>query len=169
MSTITLNTILSSSDDELIKLLGEELEQSITAKKGSLQFLSEIQRLPVGLRAMAVTYELDDSLTLDDLGWHFGNWHNKALAEETAHGLEVLGAPELARIFREAFQIALEYWNELGSENWSQWYNSSPLENKVVHLNKQAWQLLSKYKNGIFHYWVDYARKHPDGVGITSA
>ena len=34
----------------------------------------EIQRLPVGLRAMAATHHLDISLTLDDIGWHFLNF-----------------------------------------------------------------------------------------------
>jgi hypothetical protein len=32
---------------------------------------------------MAATYELDVSLTLDDLGWHFGNWPDPALSEKT--------------------------------------------------------------------------------------
>ena len=118
---------------------------------------------------MAATYELDVSLTMDDLGWHFGNWHDEELAEETARGLEVLGAPELARLFREALRLALQYWSELGSEGWSEWYHGSPLETAVDALNDQAWKFLDKHKNGIFHYWVDYARKHPDGVGVASA
>jgi hypothetical protein len=169
MSTLTLKSISSSSDDELFTLLGKELERRTSAKRGSPEFLAEIRSLPVGLRAMAATYELDVSLTMDDLGWHFGNWHDKALAEETACGLEVLGAPELASLFREAFRLALQYWSELGSEDWSQWYQGSPLETAVEPLNEQAWKFLDKHKDGIFHYWVDYARKHPDGVGVASA
>lgn len=168
VGALTLNIIASSSDDELFKLLGDELERQITAKRDSPEFLAEIRKLPVGLRAMAATYELDVSLALDDLGWHFGNWHDKELAEETARGLEVLGAPELARIFREAFLIALQHWTELGSENWTEWYHGSPLETAVDDLNKQAWKLLEKHKDGIFHYWTNYARKHPEGVGVTS-
>jgi hypothetical protein len=118
---------------------------------------------------MAVTYELDVSLTMDDLGWHFGNWHDEALAEETARGLEVLGAPGLARLFREASRLALQYWSELGREGWSEWYHGSPLEAAVDPLNEQAWKFLDKHKNGIFHYWVAYARKYPEGVGVTNA
>ena len=167
MSTLAFSDISSSSDDQLFKLLATELERRITTKRGSPEFVAEIQRLPVGLRAMAATYELDVSLALDDLGWHFGNWHNQALAEETARGLDILGASELADIFREAFRHASQYWSELGGESWTQWYHGSPLEKAVNPLNDQARKFLEKHKHGIFHYWVDYARNHPDGVGAT--
>src|SRR5438046_8422551 len=110
MSSITAELIDSSSDDELFDLLGKELEKRISAKRGSMEFVAALQNLPVGLRAMAATYELDVSLSLDDLGWHFGNWHNADLAEETARGLELLGAEELSGLFRQAFQIAKNYW-----------------------------------------------------------
>jgi hypothetical protein len=169
MSTLPPKIISSSPDDELFTLLGKELERRITAKRGSQEFLHQIRSFPVGLRAMAATYELDVSLTMDDLGWHFGNWHDEALAEETVRGLEVLGAPELAMIFREALRHALGYWSELGAKNWSEWYHGSPLEKAVEPLNEQAWKLLDKHKNGIFYYWVDYARKNPEGLGVTSA
>ena len=72
MSTLNSKSISSSSDDELFTLLSKELEYRIPAARGSLEFLVQIRRLPVGLRAMAATYELDVSLTMDDLGWHFG-------------------------------------------------------------------------------------------------
>ena len=168
MNSLTLKRLASSSEDELFKLLGQELGRRLTAPRNSPEFLPEIRRLPVGLRAMAATYELDVSLTLDDLGWHFGNWHDEALAEETAHGLEVLGAPELARIFQEALRLALGYWSELGAKNWTQWYPGSPLEQTLEPWNEQAWNILAQHKTGIFHYWVEYARKNPNGVGVAS-
>src|SRR5437667_3338274 len=93
------------------------------------------------------------------IGWHFGNWHNLDLAEETAQGLEELGAGELARVFKEAFQLAKEYWTELGSGNWAEWYHGSPFEKAVDPLTEQAWSILAGKKNGIFKYWVDYARR----------
>src|SRR5258706_7610161 len=125
MSSITLEAIEASSDDELFSLLGHELESRISAKRGSAEFVEQIRNLPVGLRAMAATYELDVSLALDDLGWHFGNWHNEDLAEETAQGLRELGAYELAELFAKAFQSAKNYWTELGSDNWMEWYHDS--------------------------------------------
>jgi hypothetical protein len=151
---VNTETIGSSSDDELFSLLGKELEGRISAQRGSPEFIAEIQKLPVGLRAMAATYELDVSLTLDDLGWHFGNWHSRELAEETACGLEELGAVDLARIFREAFRIAQQYWMELGARDWMAWYHGSPLEAAVEHLNKEAWSICDK-KDGIFNTgWI---------------
>jgi hypothetical protein len=168
MSTFSREAINTSSDDELFSLLGEELERRTSVPRSSPAFSAEIQDLPVGLKAMAATYELDVSLTMDDLGWHFGNWHDPALAEETARGLEELGALELAQVFKEAYQIAMRYWSELGSENWSQWYHGSPLEKAVEPLTDKAWSILEGKKNGIFEYWVDYARRYPERVGANA-
>jgi len=167
MNSLTLQSLDSSSADELFELLGQELGRRLSAPRNSPEFLHQLQQLPVGLRAMAATYELDVSLALDDLGWHFGNWHDEALADETAHGLEVLDAPELARIFREALRLALPYWSELGGKNWTQWYPGSPLEQALAPWNEQAWKILKQHKKGIFHYWVTYARTNPNGIGLA--
>jgi hypothetical protein len=165
MSQLTIESIDASSDDELVSLLGAELERGITAAWGSSAFLAQIRNLPRGLRAMAATHELDVSLALDDLGWHFGNWHNEDLAEETAQGLEVLGASELATLFRQAFHLAKHYWTELGSEEWMEWYHGSPFEKEAGPLTQAAWSILKGQSNGILKYWVDYARRHPEEVG----
>ena len=118
---------------------------------------------------MAATYELDVSLALDDLGWHFGNWHDPALSEETSRGLEELGAAELADVFKEAFRLAVRDWNELGARNWGQWYRGSRLEKAMEPLNERAWAILEGKKNGIFNYWVDYAREYPERLGVAGA
>ncbi len=46
-----------------------------------------------------------------------------------------------------------------------QWYDGSPFERAVEPLTKQAWAILKDPSDGIFNYWVDYARQHPDRVG----
>jgi hypothetical protein len=167
MTTLTLETIRSSSDEELFALLGKELEARIPARRGSREFVAQIRTLPAGLRAMAATYELDVSLTMDDLGSHFGNWHDPNLGEETRLGLEELGAAELADVFKEAFRLAVRYWHELGARNWGQWYHGSPLEKAMAPLNERAWSILKGKKNGIFSYWVEYAREYPERVGVA--
>jgi len=164
MSGIPANVLATGSNEEVFDLLGQELSRRLPDRDAP-QFVSEIRKLPPGLRAMAATYELDVSLSLDDFGWHFGNWHNEELAKETAIGLEELGAAELAGFFREAFNHALEYWSELGSENWMKWYHGSKLEEAVMPLNRAAWALLKERWNGIFSYWVEYARQHPEKIG----
>jgi hypothetical protein len=80
MSVLTVESIASCSDDDLFSLLGHELQSRIASRRGSPEFVVEIRELPPGLRAMAATYELDVSLAVDDLGWHFGNWHDMELA-----------------------------------------------------------------------------------------
>ena len=149
MGRLTLESIASSSDDELLALLGRELVERITTKHGSPEFLAEIKELPAGLRAMAATYELDVSLAVDDLGWHFGNWHSLDLAEETAAGLDELGATELAEVFRAAFQLAQDYWIALGSEDWKEWYHGSALEKAADPLARKAESILAGKKKGI--------------------
>ena len=167
MSTLTLEDIDSSSDDELLAILSKELQTRIAGPMGSPAFLDEIQKLPMGLRAMAATYALDVSLTLDDLGWHFGNWHSADLAAETIRGLEELGATDLAKIFNDAFKIATRYWGKLGIKNWTEWYHGSPFEKEIEPLDQQARSTLSDKKKGILKYWVDYARRHPERIGVS--
>ena len=164
---ITLDAIDSSSDDELQSLLFRELEQNVSAGHGSPEFLAQIRNLPVGLRAMAATSELDVSFALDDLGWHFGNWHTTELSEETARGLEELGAAELASLFRQAFEIAQRFWTELGSEGWMRWYHGSEFERQTRPLNDKARSILASKGGSLFKYWVDYARHHPERVGAV--
>jgi hypothetical protein len=158
---LSMKAIQSSSDDELSALLGKELEARIGRRGNPAQFAAKIRSLPVGLRSMAATYELDVSLTLDDLGWHFGNWHDVALAEETLRGLQELGAAELSEVFKEALRLAIRYWNDLGGNGWAKTYHGSPLEKAMGPLNEKAWTILRKNKKGIFDYWVAYARKYP--------
>ncbi len=162
---MTIDEIDASSDDELFVLLKNALEQQITAHPASPEFITQIRGLPVGLRAMAATHQLDVSLTLDDLGWHFGNWHSLELAEETALGFDELKAVELAMIFREAFRLAQNYWTELGTENWTQWYHGSEFQQVIKPIDEKARCLLDTKKRGLFDYWLSYARHFPERVG----
>lgn len=84
--------------------------------KGDLRaFVNHIRGLPAGLRAMAATHELDVSITLDDLGWHFANHHYRPYCEETLWGLRELEAQEAADIFSASFELVLPYWDKIGS------------------------------------------------------
>jgi hypothetical protein len=163
-SRITPEKVASAkSNDELFELLSDELDRlNPKGPRADDEFVAELRRLPRGLRAMAATYELDVSMTLDDIGWHFGNWHHKSLAKETLAGLTELGARELASLFRQAFLLAQEYWVELDREDWSEWYPDSPLAQAVAPLNEAAWAILEPRDRGIMGYWLEYARKHPE-------
>jgi hypothetical protein len=156
------DTKATTSDDALYDLIAGELEARLPHRKPIEAFLTAIRSLPPGLRAMAATYELDVSITLDDLGWHFGNWHHVGLAAETIQGLRELGADRMAQLVTDAFHAAQRFWSELGSPNWSRWYHGSPLEESVKSLNREAWEIWDKLPQGLYSYWLSYARRYPE-------
>src|SRR5688500_551460 len=105
------------TDEEIFQLLCTRLEERVPGdlKADCDAFVARIRTLPPGLRAMAATHELDVSITLDDLGWHFANWHHRELAKETALGLRELEAEEAAVIFEQALQLVLPHWDHIGA------------------------------------------------------
>lgn len=168
---LTIEQIRSAgSDDELFKLLGGELQRLFPPELRSdpVIFLSRLYTAPCGLRAMAVTYELDVSMALDDLAWHFVNYHNSLeLAEETIAGLNELEAPEAAEIFREALAIIKPYWQELDdvakSNAEHDWLDTNGIQKLMDPLNDQMWKLLEKSgEKGLLSLWTAYARRHPE-------
>lgn len=167
MKKLTASQLRASSEEKIFEFLTEVLEERIPIGPRHRDFLREAQRLPIGLRSMVTTHHLDVSLTKDDLGWHFGNWHDEALAQETAKGLEILGAHELASIFRKAFELAQQHWERLGAPDWATWYSGSSFEKLVDPLNDRAWAICEQSWNGILGYWVAYAKENPLEVGAS--
>ena len=159
---MTIDEIIAAkSDDDLYDLIARELESRLQPRPPIDEFVTALQALPPGLRAMAATYDLDVSLALDDLGWHFGNWHNVELAHETIRGLRELGADRMAEIFAGAFEHAKHYWSEMGSQNWVEWYSSSPLATATVSLTNEAYAIWEGQPQGLFSFWLAYARRYP--------
>jgi hypothetical protein len=118
---------------------------------------------------MAATHELDVSIALDDIGFHFGNWHDHELAKETASGLTELGAVEIASLFDDAFRIAKDYWNEMGNKNWMDWYDCSDFDFAVRPIDSEVRSILKDRVLGIMSYWVDYARRYSDMHSMIDA
>ena len=79
-----------ASDDELFELLSFELQSRLPDGEGENldTFVERLRLLPVGLQAMAAIYQLDVSITLDDLGWHFANWHHRSYCDKTLWALD---------------------------------------------------------------------------------
>ena len=111
---------------------------------------------------MAATYQLDVSMALDDLGWHFANWHHHGYSLETGRGLRELGADRLAALFEAAYGLALKYWPRLGAPGFVEWHHGSDLEKAMEPLNQEMW---SRYRAngslGLLGLWVAYARRNP--------
>lgn len=157
------------SDAELLDSLIAKLEERApgSLKEDCDAFVAAIKELPPGLRAMAATHELDVSITLDDLGWHFANWHHRELANETLLGLKELEATEAAALFEEALQLVLPFWEQIGTlleddfHRFIDWYCGSNLEQALAPLNDQMWALHEKLGDlGLFQYWVHYTRRY---------
>jgi hypothetical protein len=172
---LTIKQIRSTgSDDELIDLLLGELRRLFPTelRNDPVVFLSRLQGAPRGLRAMACTYELDVSMALDDLAWHFVNYHGSIeLAEETVSGLRELEAPEAAEVFQEALAVIEPHWEEL--ENVAQsktahaWLDSQGIQELMNPLNDRMRKLLSQYDKGSFmSLWASYARKYPERCAL---
>jgi hypothetical protein len=158
------------ADDELLDLLLNELRELFPPEVRSdpIIFLSRLQNSPAGLRAMAATYDLDVSMALDDLAWHFINHHGLIdFAEEAVLGLRELEAAEAADIFQEALNIIKPYWNELEavarSKSPHDWLNAKGIQKMCDPLNSRMWNVLKALpRNSLFDYWIVYARKYPE-------
>jgi hypothetical protein len=165
--SLTIEQIQTApSDEALFELLSSELGRRLPGGRNDLDsFVQELQRFRQGLRAMAATYDLDVSMTLDDLGWHFGNWHHKPLARETIAGLRELEAVRAAEIFEDAFRLAEQYWFELGTNSWHKWYSDSDLEQSLASFNDEMWAICNRSSDfGLMSYWLEYARRYPERV-----
>ena len=168
---LTIQQIRSaSSDEELLNLLGRELERLFPPelRKNPVVFLSQLYAAPRGLRAMSMTYELDLSMAMDDLAWHFVNHHSSLeLAEEINAGLNELEAPEAAKTFSAALAIIKPHWEELEgvakSKAAHDWLDSEGIQDLMNPLNDRMWQLLKEYgDSGLISLWATYARKYPE-------
>jgi hypothetical protein len=153
---------------DLFELLSEELQTRLPdGQDRDLDlFLKRIRLLPVGLRAMAATYEFDVSLTLDDLGWHFCNWCHRPYCEETLWALRELEAFEYAEAFAQAYEMAQPYWCQIAELRWEdfpKWYNRSQFHEMTLPLSKRLWEL-QRIDDGLFGYWTKYTRKYPHKV-----
>ena len=127
---------------------------------------------------MAATFALDVSMSLDDLAWHFVNYHNSDWYEETKLGLLELGADEAAELFKKAFAAVEPRWDELGdvaqnegSNDPHDWLDATGIQKLIDPLNERMWQLLNQWPQyGLMHYWLAYARKHPERcIGVLEA
>jgi hypothetical protein len=160
----------TKSGEELLDLLLAELKRCFPpeVRGDSTVFVSRLQNAPAGLRAMAATYDLDVSMALDDLAWHFINHHESLeLAEETVSGLRELESPEAAEIFRDALAIIKPHWPELQAGRQSKaahdWLDATGIQALIDPLSRRLWDYLKQFPDrSFFSLWIIYARKYPD-------
>ena len=168
MALVEAQIVECAKHDDLLELLFSELRLRLPAGQPfhMERFLEQIRAMPIGLRAMAATFELDVSMALDDLGWHFGNWAHRGYCDETLRGLRELEAVEYAHMFAEAYELAQSNWTELcdlPNDKFKEWYYASDLHKATEPLSSRWWDL-QEIDGGIFGYWTRYARKYPHKV-----
>ena len=166
---LTPNIITGTkSDEQLQALLASELSRLAgpASSEDIDTFVHRLSLLPRGLRAMAATYDLDVSITLDDLGFHFANWHHEPFALETLSGLRELGAAEAADLFERAFSAVKRHWAFLSSPEFATTYFDSLLYREIAPLNQRFWALHGSQPGAtpLIDLWAPYARLHPANV-----
>jgi hypothetical protein len=175
VTTLSVNTIQNTPSDEALNaLLADELARRLGPGPSAdmRRFLDLLRSLPRGLRAMASVHALDQSIALDDLGWHFRNWHDLELAEETAEGLRELEANDHAVVFEKALLVARDYWDFFGKPDFRHVYIGSAVEAALSPLNERLWTIQgyrSEPGRSIVESWPQYSRKHPERVVVNDA
>lgn len=168
MPLTELQILECAGHDDLLELLFSDLRVRLPPDEPFQmgRFLQKIRTIPVGLRAMAATFELDVSMALDDLGWHFGNWTHRGYCDETLQGLRELEAGEYAELFAKAYEWVQPYWDEMLSlpgDEFGKWYNNSDFRSAAKPLSYRWWEL-QEIDGGVFGCWTRYARKYPHKV-----
>ena len=160
----------SKDDDELFERLSDALKEIFPPELQENRdgFLVELQRAPRGLRAMACIFDLDVSMTLDDLAWHFGNHNDERFLQETVVGLRELEAEEVSNLFTSAWDVVKPYLPEIRSKDWADedphdYFDRTGIQAQVDPLNEKMWALCKQIgKLGLLQYWIAYARKYPE-------
>jgi len=157
--------------------LKKELEALLTARAPGNAYSSDgsfsatLATLPVGLRAMAATHCLDISLTLDSITWHFGNFGEPGLVEQTEAGLQELGLHELAMCFSDAKHMMLPLLTHRKVEDCDPYEILERVgrRDEGNEVDRRAWALdnLGRGRSVIYEAWIRYTREHPDRVFAT--
>lgn len=173
---LTESFIRSCTTEELREALGAEHSQLYLMEadaNGMDEFLDRLRLLPPGLRAMAVTFELEVQFTFGGLAYFFANRHHKGYCEEALRGLRELRADDAAEIFAKGFALVQPHWEEMdrvleavSAFAFDNWIRGSELEKALAPLNAQLAQALEK-AGGVEGYWLACARGHPDKFAAT--
>jgi hypothetical protein len=168
MALTEVQILECAGHDDLLELIFSDLRVRLPPGQpfDMERFLQQSRTIPIGLRAMAATFELDVSITLDGLGWHFSNWAHRGYCDQTLWGLRELEAFEYAEMFAKAYELAQSCWTELRDTprgEFGKWFYESDFHKATDPLSCRWWDL-QKIDGGIFGHWTRYARRYPHKV-----
>jgi len=170
--TLNVQDIVDAKDDEeLFGRLSAALAEAFPPElqRSRTRFHAALQAAPRGLRAMASIYDLDVSMTLDDLAWHFLNHNDERFLQETLSGLGELEAFEAEELFSSAWAIVKPYLPEIRKKDWNveephAYLDQTGIQSKIDPLSEKMWAICDTCgKFGLMQYWLTYARNHPKG------
>jgi hypothetical protein len=169
--TLSLADIENAKNDEdLFQRLSSALSEVFPPELQDSrdQFYAALVAAPRGLRAMAGIYDLDVSMSLDDLAWHFGNHNDERFLQETVTSLRELEANDVAVLFTAAWDIVRPYMSEIRAKEWEpaefhDYLDRTGIQSRIDPLNEDMWAICKAGdKLGLMQYWLTYARKYPD-------
>ncbi len=160
----------SSEDEELFQRLSSALTERFPPElqEDRDKLYAALLAAPCGLRAMARIYDLDVSMALDDLAWHFGNHNDERFLQETVTSLRELEANEAAALFASAWDIARPYLAEIGDKDWNaedphDYFDRTEIQSRIDLLNDDMWAICKACgERGLMQYWLTYSRKYPE-------
>jgi hypothetical protein len=132
------------------------------------QFYAALLSAPRGFRAMVGIYDLDVSMALDDLAWHFGNHNDDRFLNETVAGLMELEANEVSALFAAGWDIVRPYLPEIrvkdwGPEDFHDYLERTGVQSRIDPLNEDLWAICKACgERRLLQYWLRYARKYPE-------
>jgi hypothetical protein len=168
--SLSLSDINATDDEVLFQRLAFALDGLFPPelRDNPDQFYAAVLDAPRGLRAMAGIYDLDVSITLDDLAWHFLKHNDERFLEETLWSLKELEANEAADLFQSALEIARPFLPSIRAIDWQQenpreFLVRTGIQSQVDPLSDRMLEIwrASKFR-GLFQYWLCYARKYPE-------
>jgi hypothetical protein len=160
-SNLSDEEIFKSIADEAYRQLPETLQADLDA------YYAALPKLPPGIRAYAGIWDLDVSMAMDDIAWHFGNHDEERHIQETLWSLKELSALEVHDIFARAVSIVRPHLEMIRSgtitvDSFHDWLDETGIQAACDPLNKRLWQICEENQHALLSFAVTHARNVPD-------
>lgn len=158
------------SDEEIFKAIADEAYRQLPPdlQEDVGRYYAFLSKLPPGIRAYAGIWDLDVSMSMDDIAWHFRNHNDERHIQETLWALKELNALEVHEIFSNAVSIVRPNLEVIRSGNitahsFHDWLNETGIQAACDPLNKRLWQICEENPDyGILSFAIKHARNFPD-------
>ncbi len=146
---LTFEQIENCGDDvALFRLLAAEASALLPPElqHDRIAYFAFLPSLPPGIRAFNGIWDLDVSMSMDDIALHFTNHSEEGHLQETLWSLAEVEANEVHSIFSQALSIVRPHLEELRSGSIStakrhEWLNTTGIQSACQPLNKRLWEI----------------------------